>query len=114
MYSLQSYRAVNALQYSALRALTQYSSVHVIQKHIIVRTLHQYSALQCSHVLQSCLTVMSCSHVLQSCLTVMSYSHVLQSCLACLKCDNQKGYICGWVYPEYSVAWLILVVGFDS
>ena len=31
-----------------------------------------------------------------------------------LKCDNQKGYIGGWIYPEYSVAWLIPVVGFDS
>ena len=31
-----------------------------------------------------------------------------------LKCDNRKGYIGGWIYPEYSVAWLIPVVGFDS
>ena len=21
-----------------------------------------------------------------------------------LKCDNQKGYVAGWIYPEYSVA----------
>ena len=31
-----------------------------------------------------------------------------------LKCDNQKGYVGGWIYPEYSGAWLIPVVGFDS
>ena len=31
-----------------------------------------------------------------------------------LKCDNQKGYVGGWIYPEYSVAWLIPVVGFNS
>ena len=30
------------------------------------------------------------------------------------KYDNRKGYIRGWIYPEYSVAWLIPVVGFDS
>ena len=29
------------------------------------------------------------------------------------RCDNRKGYIGGWTYPEYFVAWLILVVGFD-
>ena len=26
---------------------------------------------------------------------------------------NGKGYIGGWIYPEYFVAWLIPVVGFD-
>ena len=31
-----------------------------------------------------------------------------------LKCDNRKSYVGGWIYPEYSVAWLITVVGFDS
>ena len=31
-----------------------------------------------------------------------------------LKCDDRNGYIGGWIYPEYSVAWLIPVVGFDS
>ena len=31
-----------------------------------------------------------------------------------LKCDNRKGYVGGWIYPEYSVPWLIPVVGFDS
>ena len=31
-----------------------------------------------------------------------------------LKCENQKGYIGGLIYPEYSVAWLIPIVGFDS
>ena len=31
-----------------------------------------------------------------------------------LKCDNREGYIGSWIYPEYSVAWLIPVVGFDS
>ena len=31
-----------------------------------------------------------------------------------LKCGNQKGYVGRWIYPEYSVAWLIAVVGFDS
>ena len=30
-----------------------------------------------------------------------------------LKCDNRKGYIGGWIYPEDSVAWMIPVVGFD-
>ena len=30
-----------------------------------------------------------------------------------LECDNQKGYIGGGIYPEYSVAWMIPVVGFD-
>ena len=29
-----------------------------------------------------------------------------------LKCDNRKDYIGGWIYPEYSVAWLIPAVGF--
>ena len=32
----------------------------------------------------------------------------------CLKRDNRKGYVGGWIYPEYSVAWMIYVVGFDS
>ena len=32
----------------------------------------------------------------------------------CLKCNNRKGYVGGWIYPEYSVAWFIPVVGFDS
>ena len=31
-----------------------------------------------------------------------------------LKCYNQKGFIGGCIYPEYSVAWLIPVVGFVS
>ena len=31
-----------------------------------------------------------------------------------LKFDNRKGYVGGWIYPEYSLAWLIPVVGFDS
>ena len=30
-----------------------------------------------------------------------------------LKCDNRKGYIGGWIYLDYSVAWMIPVVGFD-
>jgi hypothetical protein len=30
-----------------------------------------------------------------------------------LKRDNWKGYIGGWIYPEYLVAWMIPVVGFD-
>ena len=30
-----------------------------------------------------------------------------------LKCDNGKGYVGGWIYPEYFVTWLIPVVGFD-
>ena len=28
-----------------------------------------------------------------------------------LKCDNRKSYVGGWIYPEYSVAWLIPVDG---
>ena len=31
-----------------------------------------------------------------------------------LKWDYRKGYVGCWIYPEYSVAWLIPVVGFDS
>ena len=31
-----------------------------------------------------------------------------------LKCDKQKGFVGGWIYPEYSVAGIIPVVGFDS
>ena len=31
-----------------------------------------------------------------------------------LKWDKQKGFVGGWIYPDYSVAWLIPVVGFDS
>ena len=30
------------------------------------------------------------------------------------KCDNRKGHFGGWIYPEYSVAWMTAVVGFDS
>ena len=30
-----------------------------------------------------------------------------------LKCDDRKGYIGSWIYPEYFVAWTIPVVGFD-
>ena len=29
------------------------------------------------------------------------------------RCDNRKGYFGGWTYPEYFVALLIPVVGFD-
>ena len=28
-----------------------------------------------------------------------------------LKFDNQKGYVGGWIYPEYFVAWMIPIVG---
>ena len=31
-----------------------------------------------------------------------------------LKFSNQRVYVGGWIYPEYSVAWLVPVVGFDS
>ena len=31
-----------------------------------------------------------------------------------LKFDNRKGYVGGGIYPEYSVAWMIPVVDFDS
>ena len=30
------------------------------------------------------------------------------------KCDNRKGHVGGWIYPVYSVAWMIPVVGIDS